>query len=353
MQKGSYKSLPILLVCILGAILLWAGCEQETQRESGPIVKEEPSKKTLSTMKFDYQHQGRDFSLELPLDSYARQQFKQAPRSYSFTGNKPPAGWKEDYYAMFLGNPDDESAIQALISELREEGKSESEDAFFERVVSFVQGSIEYDWETYHKIDESNMRYPYETLYDQQGVCADKTLLMARLLSELGYDLCYFTFDRANHMALGVRVPGGYGDFRTDYAYIETTNYAPIGRIPNTFYGGIKLGNNATVVKVKGAGKKVFSKIVENKLAEKELEKKYGKEYLFLGPEQRRLKESMTELQLEMDTLKKDLRGCKGTLPQARFEECNRLQEAFNSRAERFNAMVEEFNSLNQQKAPS
>ena len=57
-----------------------------------------------------------------------------------------------------------------------------SGDELVEFTVAFVQGAIDYDWETYHNIDEGTLRYPYETLYDGTGVCADKTILLAKLL---------------------------------------------------------------------------------------------------------------------------------------------------------------------------
>lgn len=302
---------------------------------------------------FNYQFQDDSFTISLGLDSVRRQAFAQAQHGYRYTGSKPPAGWREEYYDMFLSHPDDRGLIADLISGLRSQGNELSEDAFLERVVAFVQGSIAYDWQTYHNIDQSTIRYPYETLFDKTGVCADKSILMARLFSELGYDCAFFIFERANHMALGLRVPPGNGDFRSDYAFVETTNYAPIGRIPSNYVGGIRLERNPKVFKVRGGGEKVFEKIVENKSRERDLEKKYGKEYFFLGPEQKRLKEEMAVLQAEMDALKKDLRGCRGTLPQAKFEECNRLQQEHNSRVEKFNALVERFNALNDPQTPA
>lgn len=72
-------------------------------------------------------------------------------------------------------------------------------------------------------IDEVIPRYPYETLFDQTGICTDKTYLGAAVMSELGYKTAILTFDSQKHMSLGVAVPDGYGSLGTDYGIMELT----------------------------------------------------------------------------------------------------------------------------------
>lgn len=302
--------------------------------------------KSLMQKNFQFEFGTDSFSIALPLDTMLRQKYLQEPHSYSYQGNKLPANWREEYYQMFIEHPEDQRAIGELLSLLKKEHSPRSQDELVELVTAFVQGSVSYDWNTYHNIDQSQIRYPYETLVDGTGVCADKTILLARILNDLGYGLVIFTFEKANHMALGIKVPRGNDNFRSGYAFIESTNYAPIGRIPDNYVGGLKLGNRPTIIRINNSDRE-FTKIVENQKLEKELEKQYGKEYFFLSAEQKALKVEMVELQGELDSLKKELKGCRGTLPQEKFKRCNQLQEEHNSRVEKYNALVAKFNALN------
>ncbi len=91
-------------------------------------------------------------------------------------------------------------------------------------------------------------RFPYETLYDNEGICTDKSYLEAALLKQMGYGTALLTFDIEHHMAVGIEVPNGYSSFNTGYSYIETTNTGyKVGQLPiiNTDNGGAsQLGLN-------------------------------------------------------------------------------------------------------------
>ncbi len=91
-------------------------------------------------------------------------------------------------------------------------------------------------------------RFPYETLYDNEGICTDKSYLEAALLKQMGYGTALLTFDVEHHMAVGIKVPSGYSSFNTGYGYIETTSTGyKVGQLPiiNTDNGGARqLGLN-------------------------------------------------------------------------------------------------------------
>ncbi|MCK9597288.1 hypothetical protein M0R19_08955 [Candidatus Pacearchaeota archaeon] len=84
-------------------------------------------------------------------------------------------------------------------------------------------------------------RYPYQVLYDNEGVCGEKTELLAFLLRELGFGVSFFYYPEENHEALGIKcsVEKSFGN--TGYCFVETTapsiisdsqiNYADIGKL--------------------------------------------------------------------------------------------------------------------------
>jgi hypothetical protein len=295
---------------------------------------------------FEFEFRGEQKNVTLPLSASVKQTYTLAPHKYSYTG-RLPRDWRTDYFAMYMDRRDDEEAIRALVSAFRQMAPRAGNDDLAEMAVAFVQGAISYDYQKLHRIDEDNIRYPYETLYDGTGVCADKSILLAKILREMGYDLTFFVFERANHMAIGLKAPAGYGHYRTDYTFVESTAYTPIGRVPETYIGGIKLERNPLVVPVKGAGRSVYEKIVANRHEEAALEKQYGKDYLNMKPGQQSLQQKMTVLKAEMDELKKKLRGCRGTVSQDKYYECMELQKQHTQKVEAYNQMVAEFNAMN------
>lgn len=84
-------------------------------------------------------------------------------------------------------------------------------------------------------------RYPYEILYENQGVCAEKSELLAFLLKEIGYNSALFYNAFENHESVGIKCPGALDFKDTGYCFVETTGgaiitddeieYVGIGRI--------------------------------------------------------------------------------------------------------------------------
>jgi hypothetical protein len=84
--------------------------------------------------------------------------------------------------------------------------------------------NIPYDYtKLYAAAKTGTTRYPYQVLYDNAGVCSDKSLLLAYLVRELGYGVVLFSFDAENHMAVGIKSPDQYAYRNSGYAFIEST----------------------------------------------------------------------------------------------------------------------------------
>lgn len=105
----------------------------------------------------------------------------------------------------------------------------------------------------------SYSRYPYEILYDMEGVCGEKTDLLAFLLRELGYGVSFFYYPDENHEALGISCPVKESLIESGYCFVETTapsiitdnkiSYVGIGKlsfIPEMYLisNGKSLGKN-------------------------------------------------------------------------------------------------------------
>lgn len=179
-------------------------------------------------------------------------------RSFSFTtyGGLSDHFSKEShsYYNNFeketidelLQNDDQDEYLQPLIQSIKQQSNNPDDQAKI--AISLVQ-HIPYNWNGLYSTS-TDWYYPYETLYNNKGVCADKSILMAYLLNELGYDTVLFEFSK--HMAVGIKSSPSHNFYETGYTFIETTRPTIITYIPNTYYGGFTVSPNPKIIHLTG-----------------------------------------------------------------------------------------------------
>ena len=143
-------------------------------------------------------------------------------------------------YLEYVNEPEQTEAIRAIANALRSQYGSGDDAA--RAAISLVQ-HIPYDYARM-AARSSHLRHPYKVLYDNTGVCSEKSVLLAALLKELGYGVALLSFDSESHMAVGVSCPSQYAYRGTGYAFIESTqptiptfadaNYLGIGQLTTT-----------------------------------------------------------------------------------------------------------------------
>ena len=119
--------------------------------------------------------------------------------------------------------------------------------------ISLVQ-RIPYNGNRYTRT-ATDWYYPYETVHNNKGSAADKSVLLAYILNELGYETVLFEFP--GHMAVGVKASSRYSFYDTGYAFIETTRPTIITYEPDTSYGGFSISQNPRIIHLSG-GKRVL-----------------------------------------------------------------------------------------------
>jgi hypothetical protein len=93
-------------------------------------------------------------------------------------------------------------------------------------------------------------RYPYDVLWDSEGICGEKSDLLAFLLKELGYDIVLFHHYDENHESVGVKCPEEYSLDNTGYCFIETTGASIMTDHDIEYIGGIKLKSTPEVIPI-------------------------------------------------------------------------------------------------------
>jgi len=93
-------------------------------------------------------------------------------------------------------------------------------------------------------------RYPYEVLYEGQGVCSGKSQLLAFFLRELDYGTVIFFFPEENHEAVGIKCPVKESFYGSGYCFVETGGPAIITDYSMEFTEGITLDSEPEILLV-------------------------------------------------------------------------------------------------------
>lgn len=190
--------------------------------------------------RFAFKYQGQSFELTQALSPSLFRAYESSPKVYTYFSSEEPANLREEFYGLFLKTRTGDTALSEITDKLKAQARSYSynEDELLEFIFSFVQ-YIPYD---HDKVTASgtnaNPYFPYETIYLNRGVCSDKTFLALVLLRQLGYGAAILDFPERNHTALGVACPVEYSLNGSGYCFGETTNYFPLGVVPQTIKDG-------------------------------------------------------------------------------------------------------------------
>jgi len=197
--------------------------------------------------------------------------YRQSPKTTSFSyvtdGNRRSLsfttyGGLSDFFSnkshSYHYDPETGVIIELLENEVQNENmrpfidmirkRSTTNDDQARIAISLVQ-RIPFNGNLYNRT-ATDWYYPYETLHTTIGSDADKSILLAYILNELGYETVLFDF--SDHMAVGVKSSSKYAFYGTGYAYIETTRPTIITYEPDTSYGGFRISSNPRIFHLSG-----------------------------------------------------------------------------------------------------
>lgn len=283
------------------------------------------------------------FGFKFFLQPALYQYFTQQPKAYQ----AGVSDWETHYWNMFINNDADNILIDDILAKLSKIAKNDDEKVVV--ACNYVQEGLTYDWGRYQ--NAHGMQYPYETVFRGTGLCADKTMLLAKILSKLGYKVAMLTFDKANHMALAIHVPKGYGNYinrEQSYAFIESTSQCQIGYIPPQFVGGVSLTEIPKFIFPKQNGTRAFNHIIELKKQEAQWVTKYGKSYLSANAYEKILLEEIYLLDEEMkkinaksdNFLQQVIRSLLPFQTNIEVDEYNSLVRKKNNRVDAYNQSI-------------
>jgi len=91
-------------------------------------------------------------------------------------------------------------------------------------------------------------RYPYQVLYDNKGLCGEKSELLAFILRDIGYSVALFYYPNENHETVGIKCPLRYSLNGTGYCFVETSGPAIISDSNLVYSNGVTLSSNPQLI---------------------------------------------------------------------------------------------------------
>ena len=191
-----------------------------------------------NSARFTFKYQNINREITLPLSATWFKTYEESPKTFYYSSDNPPLDLRESFYGLFLKLKTGDTSLDDLIASAKKIAAQNnwSEDELVEFVLALIQ-YIPYDNSKVSAGVSNNPFYPYETLYLNRGVCSDKTFLAVALLRRLGYGAAILDFADINHTAVGLSCPLSLSLNNSGYCYVETTNYFPLGVIPQTISG--------------------------------------------------------------------------------------------------------------------
>jgi transglutaminase-like putative cysteine protease len=154
-----------------------------------------------------------------------------------------------DLELRFLNQKEQKAYLVELVDKIKSQTNNKDDQARI--AISLVQ-KIPYDYEGV-KTNQLTNRYPYEVLYDDKGVCGEKSHLLAFLLRELGYGVVLIDFKMEQHMAVGIECPAQYAQYTYNnlaYCFVEAANSDMVTDNKGTYVGGIKLTSSPEIIPI-------------------------------------------------------------------------------------------------------
>lgn len=331
-----------------------------------------PAAEGSQTRRFTWSYQGKQYELDETLYASYDHFYQTLPTGVSLEeGSEQDQVWWAKLNTLFLTPVEGDDTVSRLAQELRVLGRQRglSDDQIVEFVAAFVQ-AIPYDQAKTDRRQAGQSgiaektTYPYEVLYDQKGVCQDKSYLAYRLLQELGYGVAILLFPdpQDNHMAVGVQCPKTYSNYASSgYCFLETTSAGnKIGMIPeispetrvataDVVLEDIKadpsesryrpLGRVAIINRTDG---KTYTGIISTLKTRDELERLRQK----IDAYRRQLKALDATIKTEEAALEQEQAKLEKLKQAERYEVFNQKVEDYNARVARFKKRIADYNTL-------
>ena len=173
--------------------------------------------------------------------------FSKIQRDIEYINGEIPS--RTDFKLKVINNKEQRELLMPLVTEIQNLNNDKTIQAKI--AISLVQ-KIPYETTGKNILLPSGeidyAQYPYEVLYYNQGICGEKSALLAFLLKELGYGVSIFYFPEENHEAVGIKCPMKNSFRNSGYCFIETAGPSIISDFSMEYTGGLRLKSEPEIL---------------------------------------------------------------------------------------------------------
>jgi hypothetical protein len=192
----------------------------------------------------------RDISINLYGDLY--HYVGNLSRSISYNGDEKP--FRVDFKFKKINEENQKQALAPLIVAIQNIEKNKDNRARI--AISLVQNIPFEPSNKKVNISENKTlpysRYPYEVLYENAGICGEKSELLVFLLKELGFGTVLFYNAAENHESVGIACPVEESYWNSGYCFVETSGPSIISDEEITYSGNLKLTSKPEIMFISG-----------------------------------------------------------------------------------------------------
>jgi len=190
-----------------------------------------------SLVKFTWKYDGKSYYLNEIFSKNLYAQYSAMTRVLTYPENEVPTNLRDSFYAMFLAPRNGDTTLDKIVGELNR--IAQIDNITGNRLVEFMMAFVQYiPYDSSKLVGDNIPNYIYETLYRNSGVCSDKSFLAVALLRKMNYGAAILDYPDNKHSAAGVSCATDKSTSGTGYCFVETTNFFPIGVVPNTLASG-------------------------------------------------------------------------------------------------------------------
>lgn len=303
-----------------------------------PCFEPAAGPQSIHTINHTFRYQDREITISIPIDERIYLGATQSTKVAIISSDLSQQDWEPDYYRSFIEQSDLYTLYDSIGGALRQvKSKMKlDEDEYAELITVYVQ-SIPYER---NKIIWAP-KFPIETVYEGEGDCDDKSILLNALLAEEGYNSAFLSFGEEEHMATGIKSSSGSYK-NTGYVFIETSDVDYMGTVPIGLETGVKLVSTPLVIKTgKGTGI-TYNAYTDTQTLRDSLEMAWDEQEA-LKPGMDTKWELLSEKMSEMEILKPTMEEYKTS---GDIENYNLLVEEYNALYGEYTNISEEYSAL-------
>lgn len=225
--------------CFMGRLIERApicGCSNLSVIDGNQCKLSYGTEKKIVTL--NYTLRGKSGQIEFPVYKGVYDYLSGIPRYYDFNENHTLL----DFRINMLNNEIQREYLLPLVVEVQKITPDKEDQARI--ILSLGQnipfgssdkivrlGGITFDYQ----------RYPYEVLYDLEGVCGEKSELIIFMLREIGYGSAFLYYAKENHEAVGIKCSKERGVDDSEFCFVETTGPSIISDDKTEYIGFFEL----------------------------------------------------------------------------------------------------------------